>query len=76
MKDFNVVQNQIVKQVKRIDVSVMIDININHEMIDIEMIDINIKPNLKTGKAHWGLFSSVPSPTHSDSVDKYSYNSE
>jgi hypothetical protein len=47
MKDFNVVQNQIVKQVKRIDVSVMIDININHEMIDI-----NIKPNLKTGKAH------------------------
>jgi hypothetical protein len=52
MKDFNVVQNQIVKQVKRIDVSVMIDININHEMIDIEMIDINIKPNLKTGKAH------------------------
>jgi hypothetical protein len=44
MKDFSVVQNQILKQVKRIDVSVMMEINVNNKMIDID-----IKPNIKTG---------------------------
>ena len=44
MKDFSVVQNQILKQVKRIDVSVMMEIIVNHKMIDID-----IKPNIKTG---------------------------